>query len=582
MAIDPRRLEIGNRVGTTKWVVCGKLGEGGMGIVVEVVKPPGIRGAMKVMHPELAERREYVDAFLNEVRIQAGLEHEHIVRVIDSDELEDGTLYFVMELLSGCTLRDLMRNYGRPLPPGHVQEIICQVCEALDRCHAEDIVHRDLKPENVFLNTPDKGRTGGKAGVKLCDWGISVLAHGKRLRGTIGTPKYMSPEQCRGERVTARSDIYSLAVMTYEMLTGKFPWEVPDDAEKMRDRHLNEAPTPPIDHAPWMPVRVNALLLRALSKAPEDRPRSAIEFGNELEELGFCPSGSGVDVNITEPMLGTLTELVSTRGVIDRGDDSMLRSAGTETARGMTPPPMAGRSLELAPRGTGPMPNASPVRTADTKPVAGSEWPSQGEPPRPAGSEWPTKAEGPRHPPVSVSDPSPAVLPVQETGRTSTPVHIDRSRDEVVVTIPRRRMIQAAVVGPVLVAVTILVVALVVRVRGVVAAATNPAPSTGALTAANVSVMPPSSTNSPPASTAASVESEPAPTAPASLPPPKPATTSVTLELRPAPAQPAFPPPQEPWSRPPPPPPSAAKPPPVSSHPALPPDDGHDLLSMPH
>jgi len=218
---------LGQRIAGTKYVLCGELGKGGMGTVYEVVKEPGIRGAMKVMSPALAKREDCVARFFAEVRLLAQLRHRNIVDVYDFDRLEDGTPFLVMEKLDGETLRTTLRKStmsGRGFPARGAYEVTRQVCEGLYRAHthATAVVHRDIKPENLFLNQLPGA---DEVAVKVLDFGVASLVDGKRDRRQFGTPKYMAPEQLRGEPVSPRTDLYAVALVLYEMLTGRLPWD---------------------------------------------------------------------------------------------------------------------------------------------------------------------------------------------------------------------------------------------------------------------------------------------------------------------------------------------------------------------
>jgi len=341
VSIDATTLAKGTRVPGTKWVVCGTLGEGGWGVVLEVVKEPGIRGAMKVIHPKIGLRTELVERFLTEVRLLTHLQHRNIVRVLDFDRLEDGTPFLVMELLAGGTLRQVMRTHGRSLRAAMAYEIIRQACEGLDRAHSGTpaVVHRDFKPENVFLHSP----TGDEPVIKLLDFGVAALVDGKRDKGRFGTPRYMAPEQLLGERTTPRTDIYAAAIVLYEMLTGRLPWDL--NKTPVEDAHLSVAPYPPSRFAPWIPTTVDEHIVKALAKNPADRPHDVYAFMARLYQLQFAEGGTNpIDVNTTAPTLATLADVL-------REPDQVVQVSGDPTYRGMTPPPLDGRSLEIAPVG---------------------------------------------------------------------------------------------------------------------------------------------------------------------------------------------------------------------------------------
>jgi eukaryotic-like serine/threonine-protein kinase len=179
----------------TKWRVLRELGAGGMGVVYQVDKPPGIQGVLKLMSQDLAGTEEFRTRFIDEVRILAQIDHPNVVRVTDYDYLADGTPYYVMELLNGRTLRDAITTMGR-LPPRVAFEIIRQLLEALHATHNHDIpvVHRDIKPENIFLHAPRHGEPV----VKLIDFGVIAVADRKHDGMFVGTWRYAAPEQIRG------------------------------------------------------------------------------------------------------------------------------------------------------------------------------------------------------------------------------------------------------------------------------------------------------------------------------------------------------------------------------------------------
>jgi len=342
---------LGQRIAGTKYVLCGELGKGGMGTVYEVVKEPGIRGAMKVMSPALAKREDCVARFFAEVRLLAQLRHRNIVDVYDFDRLEDGTPFLVMEKLDGETLRTTLRKStmsGRGFPARGAYEVTRQVCEGLYRAHthATAVVHRDIKPENLFLNQLPGA---DEVAVKVLDFGVASLVDGKRDRRQFGTPKYMAPEQLRGEPVSPRTDLYAVALVLYEMLTGRLPW----DCEREIDAYC-VAPIPPSRFAPWVPPSVDALIARALAIDPSERPHSAFAFASQLYELQWVDDGRSrpIDCNTTSP---TLTALVSSHD----SRAACAHESGHDTYRGPTTPPLEGRSLEIAEDGSTPFSEAS-------------------------------------------------------------------------------------------------------------------------------------------------------------------------------------------------------------------------------
>jgi len=301
---------LGEPMPGTKWVVRGKLGQGGMGIVLDVVKAHLIPGAMKVLHPSFAKLPEFAERFLEEVRVTARLQHPNIVQVLDFDRLADGTPFMVMDRLRGRTLRAALRETrqrGKIWSPANTYAVGAQVCEGLSRAHTLPIVHRDVKPENIYLHRAEGSH---ESVVKIMDFGVAAVV-GQRDRNQIGTPRYMAPEQLTGDRVSPQTDQYALALVIYEMLTGRLPWDVDvRDVSAMVKVHVSVAPMPPSTFCAWLPERIDAAILKALSKQPGARHESVHQLLFELRALQRserAPS-STADVHSTDPMVGTLAE----------------------------------------------------------------------------------------------------------------------------------------------------------------------------------------------------------------------------------------------------------------------------------
>jgi serine/threonine protein kinase len=297
----------------TKYRVVSQLGAGGMGIVYQVVKPPQIQGVLKLMTRELAQSAEFRTRFLDEVRVLAQLDHPNIVRVFDYDTLADGTPYFVMELLTGSTLRDVLSATGK-LPARAAYEITRQLLDALQCAHknALPVVHRDIKPENIFLHSPKHGDPV----VKLIDFGVSALADRQHDGAFVGTWKYAAPEQIRGEQPSPATDLYAVGLVLYEMLTGTGPFDaivpaasnVEATSKAIAHAHLQAPPPPLSKHAPWAPASVVDLVASALAKDPGRRPRDAHAFAERLLELEWAADGKDPrDVTIEGPLSQMMT-----------------------------------------------------------------------------------------------------------------------------------------------------------------------------------------------------------------------------------------------------------------------------------
>jgi serine/threonine-protein kinase len=419
MPRDPREFVIGDRVPGTKWVVRGKLGEGGMGMVLDVVKAPGIPGAMKVMLPSFARRPEFVTRFFDEVRLLAQLRHPNIVQVFDYDQLDDGTPYVVMERLKGVTLRAGLRNLrakGTPVSAKLTYEITRQLCEGLFRAHsnAPVIVHRDVKPENIFFHQPEFADTI----VKVIDFGIAAVLDGTRDGRVFGTPRHMAPEQIQGEVVTPATDVYAAALVLYELLTGRFPWDIDLRNElALVEAHLHRPPAAPSQYTRWVPSGVDQWVLRALSKDPRDRPQDAYEFIAKLYELQFVNDGTSdsvFDINTTAPTLACLAEAVEDAiGARTRANDTdpmrtpKFSSLTRERAAFATTQHPSGAD-RLAPTRTD-VPLTRPVPKNDTsvlspsalEPLSTSEPPSASLPeplPAPVAAETPMASTSAAHP----------------------------------------------------------------------------------------------------------------------------------------------------------------------------------------
>jgi tRNA A-37 threonylcarbamoyl transferase component Bud32 len=268
-----------------KYTVVRLLGEGGMGAVYEGEQQLGTtkrKVAVKTLHPHLSRDAKIKARFEREVGTIAELEHPNTIQVYDFGVAGDGILYIVMEFLHGKSLADLIEKEGA-LMPERAQAILEQICGSLEEAHARGIVHRDLKPDNVVLVE----RAGKKDFVKVLDFGIAKRSREEDKEEqkltqqgmVLGTPPYMSPEQFTGNPIDLRSDVYSLAVMAYEMLSGKLPFKA-DTAWEWATQHMTQPPIP-IESLPEG-ARVNesmrAALRRALAKAPADRFQSVHDF----------------------------------------------------------------------------------------------------------------------------------------------------------------------------------------------------------------------------------------------------------------------------------------------------------------
>jgi serine/threonine protein kinase len=240
--------------------------------------------AIKLIKPELVTSEDIVGRFHREAQAASQLTHPNIVTIHDLGQAEDGTLYIAMELVSGQSLKEIVTAEG-PLTPDRAVGIAQAVAGALALAHKSQIIHRDLKPQNIMIS---EGPDGAEV-PKLLDFGIAKTfeAEGPALTSTgmvLGTPQYMSPEQAGGKPVDARSDLYALGVILYEMLVGKVPFDDPS-IPAILVKHLSEKPKPPSELRPELPSAVESIVLRCLAKEPQDRFQNAEEFSLALKVL---------------------------------------------------------------------------------------------------------------------------------------------------------------------------------------------------------------------------------------------------------------------------------------------------------
>ena len=231
--------------------------------------------ALKIPHPEVESDPLFFDRFRREEDIGKKLDHPGVMKVYDDEERN--RVYMVMEWVDGRLLRQVLIEQ-RKLPPERAVRIAGAICDALDYIHSQGVVHRDLKPENIMVDPDDH--------VKLIDFGIAGAAGARRLTfaritQAMGTPDYISPEQVKSKRGDARSDIYALGVMLYEMLTGEVPFRGPSAFAIMNDRLLNN-PVPPRELNPEISPQLQEIIYRAMERNPANRYASAREFARDL------------------------------------------------------------------------------------------------------------------------------------------------------------------------------------------------------------------------------------------------------------------------------------------------------------
>jgi serine/threonine protein kinase len=297
-----------------RYRVLRKIGEGGMGVLYACLDSVLSREvAVKLMQRSLAAEPLLAERLMREAQLAAQL-RRHVAQVFDCGMLETGEPYIVMELLSGRDLYAVLRDSG-PLTPNELATVMLQVCDGLEEAHAKDIIHRDLKPENLFCATePD-----GSSVIKIVDFGVSKQITARRMRAqtnpteSVGSPQYMSPEQISApSEVDARTDIWSLGVVMFELLTGAVPFNGPGAAQVCASV-LTDAVPPLSDYRTDVPPALEFIVLRCLEKKREQRFSSVAELAAALSAFEIAddprpsrfssarPAPDDVDDLLSEP-----------------------------------------------------------------------------------------------------------------------------------------------------------------------------------------------------------------------------------------------------------------------------------------
>ena len=278
---DSGRSSMIGRIVDRKYRLETRIGSGGMGEVYRASRLLiGDEVAIKILHAEHVSNPHASERFRREAQAAARLKHPNAVSIYDFGVSSEGLVYLVMELVEGQNLRHIIKQQG-PLSPETVCEITNQVCSALQVAHEQNVVHRDLKPDNIMVNVTISGLR-----VKVLDFGIAKLrdlaANNLTITGNVmGTPHYMSPEQCLGEETDSRSDLYSLGVVIYQMLTGLVPFNSPTSTAVVM-QHVNKEPPSLRSIDLSISPAVEAVVLHTLAKRREDRPSSADALAREL------------------------------------------------------------------------------------------------------------------------------------------------------------------------------------------------------------------------------------------------------------------------------------------------------------
>jgi serine/threonine-protein kinase len=348
--MSPQDPNIGRELLGGQFQILQKIGSGGMGSVYKAAQPAMNRMvAVKILHKKLVNRKDLMSRFRREARAMSHLTHPNTVKVLLYGELEDGSLYIVMEYLEGRNLNQVVRKEG-PMVVDRAIPILIQVCGALQEAHLQGIVHRDLKPENIFLST----NGGLKDFPKVLDFGLAKVTERELRPGSImltqegmvfGTPEFMSPEQAQGKVLDARSDIYSLAVILYEMLTGKLPFDAKSPMEYIQ-LHVTKPPMPLDERVPGrsFPPGLGAAIGKALEKKAEDRYASAAEFAEALKP--FAPHAVK-DLAVMMPLSAEMVIEQAAKGQAAAMEADKLQVPSAAPKKEEPPPEPAAPKTEL-------------------------------------------------------------------------------------------------------------------------------------------------------------------------------------------------------------------------------------------
>jgi serine/threonine protein kinase len=358
-APDASHLELSPGYQVGEYEILEIIGRGGFGTVFKAVHPLiGKVVAIKVLHPAYSAQPQVVSRFIAEARAVNRIQHKNIIDIFGFGKLETerGQLhYYVMEHLQGESLEDFLKGQGR-LPVDTTLSILRPIARALHAAHQNGIAHRDLKGDNIFL-AEDRERF---IEPRLLDFGIAKLLHdelapGHRTRDGVplGTPGYMSPEQCLGQAVDHRTDIYAFGILAYRMLTGTLPFRDKDSYMQVMFAHIHSPPPSPRRFAPDLPERVEQSILSMLAKNPADRPQSMLAAQQSLEDAA---TAAGVAL-LPESSRLTLSLLHRDRPA-SVGDEAMMNAATLDASsaelQAVTPRPV-GPVSDAAFSGPGPI-----------------------------------------------------------------------------------------------------------------------------------------------------------------------------------------------------------------------------------
>jgi serine/threonine-protein kinase len=353
------------------------IGRGGVGAVYKARhRELRMPVAVKVLHESFQHDIDFCRRFYAEALAASRLDHPNITRVIDFGQEPDGLLYLAMEFLDGVELRALINKEG-VLPTQRIAEVMMQTCAGLSHAHARGIVHRDIKPENLVI-VPGQDDDGQAIElVKVCDFGIAqhrALPGAENVTGVLaGTPEYMSPEQCRGDDLDARSDVYACGIVLYELATGQLPF-TSDRPQSILNKHQFTPPMAPSVVRPGVDPQLERIILKALAKEADDRPQNMRELRSELRDLlariltdaGTPPAPASVRGSLGRSM-GTVDEM-----------RPITPSPSRTQAGPAQPPPLPARAMRSPESEPSPASQRQPVPAPAPARDAGPAWLERG------------------------------------------------------------------------------------------------------------------------------------------------------------------------------------------------------------